>query len=220
MAGKEKMKAKEEKGMKGDKKKDEKKFDRKPEGLFREIKDTGKYAKDIRFVVRIANKDLDGRLPIERALTGLKGIGIRMGRIISLMFEEKTGIAFDKRLGEIPEDKDKELEEIVLHPQNFGVPEWNLNRRKDFETGETSHMIMGDLDFALRRDFQTMGKIKSYKGLRHSWGLTVRGQRTRSSFRGKGGVVGVAKKEVAAKSAPAKADSGAKESKPPAGKKK
>lgn len=213
MAGKEKMKPKEEKAAKDGKKKEEKKFDKKPEGLFREIKDTGKYAKDMRFVVRIANKDLDGRLPIERALTGLRGVGNRMGRIISLIFEEKTGIAFDKRLGEIPEEKDKELEEIVLHPQNFGVPQWNLNRQKDVETGESTHIIMGDLEFALRRDLQTMGKIKTYKGLRHSWGLTVRGQRTRSSFRGKGGVVGVAKKEVAAKTAPAKAGD-KKESKP------
>ena len=38
-----------------------------------------------------------------------------------------------------------------------------------------------------------MKKIKSYKGMRHAYGLPVRGQRTRGNFR-KGVTVGVMKK--------------------------
>jgi small subunit ribosomal protein S13 len=62
---------------------------------------------------------------------------------------------------------------------------------------------MNDLDFALRNDLQTMRKLKSYKGVRHSLGLTVRGQSTRTSGRKRGSSVGVtAKVEApAAKSA-------------------
>ena len=55
---------------------------------------------------------------------------------------------------------------------------------------------MGDLEFTTRKDIQRLSEIKSYRGLRHGWGLTVRGQRTRSTHRGKGPVVGVMKKEV------------------------
>ena len=55
---------------------------------------------------------------------------------------------------------------------------------------------MADLDFTIRKDVQRMNETKSYKGLRLSWGLTVRGQRTKSTHRGKGPVVGVQKKDA------------------------
>jgi small subunit ribosomal protein S13 len=43
-----------------------------------------------------------------------------------------------------------------------------------------------------------MKRIRSYKGVRHSLGLPVRGQRTRSNFRkNKGKVLGVKRKEGA-----------------------
>ena len=64
---------------------------------------------------------------------------------------------------------------------------------------------MNDLAFCLRNDLSRLAEIKSYKGLRHMWGLTVRGQKTKSRHRRKGGVVGVAKKvAVKGKAAPAK----------------
>ena len=62
-----------------------------------------------------------------------------------------------------------------------------------------------------------MSETKSYKGLRHTWGLTVRGQRTKSTHRGKGGVVGVLKKDAIAPAASA-AKAGAPAAKPAAGK--
>jgi len=55
---------------------------------------------------------------------------------------------------------------------------------------------MNDLDFSVRTDIQRLADIKSYRGLRLSWGLTVRGQRTKSTHRGKGTVVGVMKKDA------------------------
>lgn len=153
--------------------------------------------KEFRYIVRIVNKDLSGQYSIERALTGIKGIGYRMARIIAAAFEKQTGILPQTRLGDIPEDKDKELEEIILHPDKHNIPAWSLNRRKDFETGTDSHLVMSELDFSLRKDLQRLNEIKSYRGLRHSWGLPVRGQKTKSTHRGKGGVVGVLKKDVA-----------------------
>jgi small subunit ribosomal protein S13 len=161
--------------------------------------------KEFRYIVRIVNKDLNGQHSIQRALHNIKGIGKRMAHIIAAAFEKKTGIPPQTRLGEIPEGKDKELEEIILHPSQHGLPNWSLNRRNDFETGTDSHLVMAELDFSLRKDLQRLNEIKSYRGLRHSWGLPVRGQKTKSTHRGKGGVVGVQKKEATKAAAPATA---------------
>ena len=44
-------------------------------------------------------------------------------------------------------------------------------------------------------DLRRLKKIKSNRGLRHQWGLPVRGQRTKSNFRrSKGKAVGVKRK--------------------------
>lgn len=167
---------------------------------------------EFRYIVRIASKDLNGQHSVQRALHGIKGIGERMAQIIAAAFERQTGIPSQTRLGDIPEGKDKELEEIILHPDKYGIPNWSLNRRKDFESGLDSHLVMSELDFSLRKDLQRLNEIKSYRGLRHSWGLPVRGQKTKSTHRGKGGVVGVLKKDAAKAMAPA-ATGAAKEEK-------
>ncbi len=166
------------------------------------IHDEGASHTDIRYIVRIAAKDLDGSLPVERALNGIKGVGIRMAKIMATRFSEVSGVSPTTPLGMMPEDKDKVLEDIVMHPESHQVPQWVFNRRKDLFTGKTSHSVMSDLDFTLRKDLQLMMETKSYKGLRHTWGLPVRGQRTKSTHRGKGGVVGVLKKDAKAAAAP------------------
>jgi small subunit ribosomal protein S13 len=162
-------------------------------------------AEEIRYIVRIAGKDLNGNKPIFMAIKGIKGIGMRMGRIISYLFEKETKIPFDTKIGTMTEEQDRKLEEILLQPEKYGVPQWALNRRKEFDSGIDRHIVMNDLDFALRKDLQRLNEIKSYRGLRHSWGLPVRGQKTRSTHRGKGGVVGVLKKDVKGAAAPAAA---------------
>ena len=152
---------------------------------------------DMRLIVRISGIDLDGNKPIDRALTKIKGIGVRMGKNIAVAFEKSAGISMTRKTGSLSEEESKKLEEVVQNPVKFGVPEWSLNRRKDFYTGASRHMVMSDLDLTLRGDLQRMTETKSYKGLRHAWGLPVRGQRTKSTHRGKGGIVGVVKKEQA-----------------------
>ena len=56
-------------------------------------------------------------------------------------------------------------------------------------------MLTNDLDIQKEFDIKRLKKIKSYRGLRHAQGLPVRGQRTRSHFRKKGGAVSVRKKD-------------------------
>jgi small subunit ribosomal protein S13 len=71
-----------------------------------------------------------------------------------------------------------------------------LNRKRDPVTGEDKHLAVSELELTHKMDIDLMRKLKSYKGVRHSIGLPVRGQRTRGSFR-KGKTVGVSKKKAA-----------------------
>jgi ribosomal protein S13 len=50
------------------------------------------------------------------------------------------------------------------------------------------------LDFKLREDLDRMRKIRCHRGLRHYWGVRVRGQHTKTTGR-RGKTVGVAKKK-------------------------
>ncbi|MCX6800957.1 MAG: 30S ribosomal protein S13 [Candidatus Diapherotrites archaeon] len=162
---------------------------------------------ELKYIVRLIGKDLDGTKAVENGVCGIKGVGKRMGMIISGQFKKENGIKGMKKLGELNDEEIKKLEDVITNPAKHDIPGWALNRQKDFESGETMHKTMNELDFGLRTDLQRLAEIKSYRGLRHMWGLTVRGQKTRSTHRGKGGVVGVVKKDVK------KAGGGAKEEK-------
>jgi len=144
---------------------------------------------DFKHMVRIARKDVDGNKTIINALTDIKGMGKALSGAIC------TPMEFDphQKIGTLSDEEVLRLEEAVKNPQNSKIPEWMLNRRNDYETGETTHLIESDLVMRLRDDLNRMKKTRSYKGRRHEVGLPVRGQRTKSTFR-KGGSVGVRRK--------------------------
>ncbi|MCX8190351.1 MAG: 30S ribosomal protein S13 [Candidatus Diapherotrites archaeon] len=161
----------------------------------------------LRYIVRFCSVDLDGNKPIYQALTKIKGIGRNLAMIFAKEFERIEGIKFDEKIGKLSDEQLSKLESIVTNPEKINLPEWCLNRRKNFYNASSEQKIMGDLDFAVREDLKRLNIIKSYRGLRLAWGLTVRGQRTKSTHRGKGSIVGVIKKEVKAASAPKKGES-------------
>ncbi|MDD3084068.1 MAG: 30S ribosomal protein S13 [Candidatus ainarchaeum sp.] len=148
-------------------------------------------------IVRIIGKDLDGTKNINESIMRIKGISHRMGKIISTKFCKEQKLSQNTKLGDLTIEQIKELEKIVQNLEKTSIPKWTLNRQKEYETGESKHLTMNDLDFQLRNDFQRLVEIKSYRGLRHIWGLPVRGQKTRSTHRGKGKgkVIGVSKKD-------------------------
>merc|ERR1711976_331220 len=74
--------------------------------------------------------------------------------------------------------------------RQFKVPDWMLNRKKDVKDGKFMQCVSNTLDMKLRDDLERMKKIRAHRGLRHYWGLRVRGQRTKTSGR-KGRTVGV-----------------------------
>ena len=148
-----------------------------------------------RHIVRIVNTDLEGSKHIFVALRKIKGVGFMFSNMVLTM----AGISKSKKCGALTDTEVKQLDEIIRNPQKFGAPEWMLNRNRDYETNEDMHLLSSDLDFSKSNDVKRLMKMKCYRGLRHSAGLPVRGQRTRSNFRKnkgkKAGSLGVKKKK-------------------------
>ncbi|MBI1970172.1 30S ribosomal protein S13 [Candidatus Woesearchaeota archaeon] len=163
--------------------------------------------KDFQYLVRIANTDLNGKKPILLALQKIKGVGFSFANMICAC----TGVDKTKKTGYLSKEEIEKIDTAVRNPYSLHVPTWLFNRRKDYETGEDKHLIMGELDFAKSNDIRLFQTIRCYKGFRHAAKLPVRGQRTRSNFRkNKGKVQGVKKKAIAApeKAAGGKASAG------------
>ena len=143
----------------------------------------------IKAIVRIANTDLDGNKGIYNALRKIKGISFMFSNAICNYLDMDK----NKKAGVLSEKEIKDIENLIENPKDF--PNWLLNRRKDYDTGENLHLISSKLRLTKEFDIKRLKKLKSYKGLRHSLGLTVRGQKTRSHFR-KGRSIGVQKKKL------------------------
>ena len=141
---------------------------------------------EFKHMVRIARKDVDGNKPIVNALADVRGVGIALSGAIS----SSMGLDLNQKIGYLSDSQINEIEKAIKDPKKLNIPDWMLNRRNDYETGKTSHLIESDLMMRHRDDLNRMKKIRSYKGRRHEVGLPVRGQRTKSTFR-KGSSVGV-----------------------------
>jgi small subunit ribosomal protein S13 len=133
----------------------------------------------VKYLVRVLNTDLDGTKPIVHALTRIKGIGPMFANLVCQI----AGVEHTRKAGTLIPAEVVKIEEIIQNPQKFHAPEWILNRRKDPDSGEDKHLISSSLDFAKDNDIKMMKKMKSYKGIRHMFGLPVRGQRTKSKHR-------------------------------------
>jgi small subunit ribosomal protein S13 len=147
-----------------------------------------KESDDFKYIVRVANTDLDGNRSLVYALTGLKGVGTRIAEIIA----DNLDLPRSMRIGDMTDEQVDELVEMI---EDIGsiAPPWLLNRRRDCETGEDIHLIGTEVDSFLRDDINRMRMIRCYRGVRHEQGQKVRGQRTRSNGR-TGLTVGVMKK--------------------------
>jgi len=143
---------------------------------------------DFRYIVRIADTDLDGEKKVVHALTGIKGINFHLSTVIA----DIAGVNRFEKIGKLPDDKIEKLQEIVSNLHRY-VPGWLVNRRKDYYTGENLHLIGSDIDMKRREDINRLKKIRAYRGIRHELGLPVRGQRTRSNGR-TGLALGVSRK--------------------------
>ncbi|CAL9129700.1 unnamed protein product [Musa textilis] len=144
---------------------------------------------DFQHILRVLNTNVDGKQKIMFALTSIKGIGRRFANIVC----KKADVDMNKRAGELSAAELENLMTVVANPRQFKIPDWFLNRKKDYKDGRYSQIVSNSLDMKLRDDLERLKKIRNHRGLRHFWGLRVRGQHTKTTGR-RGKTVGVSKK--------------------------
>ncbi|MDE1842807.1 MAG: 30S ribosomal protein S13 [Thaumarchaeota archaeon] len=145
-------------------------------------------SQEFRHIVRIAGKDIPGTKKTIIGVGQVKGIGYNFAK--SLL--EILKINPNSNVGFLTESQVEEIEKAMRDPTSVNIPAWFLNRRKDMDTGNDFHLITSDIDFNVRNDIEREKGMNSWRGFRHTYGLKVRGQSTRTTGR-KGGAVGVKK---------------------------
>jgi len=158
-----------------------------------EIKVKKKKEKEIKVekpVIRLIDTDIDGTLPIRRAIWKIKGVSFSYGNAVCKVFKEVTGIDREFLIGNLNDEQIQILEDIIRNPQKYNIPSWLYNRRKDIYDGKDYHIVGDDVKIKMQFDIKREIELGTYKGWRHKLGQPVRGQRTRSHFR-KGQTVGV-----------------------------
>ena len=144
---------------------------------------------DFQHILRVLNTNVDGRNKVMYALTSIRGIGRRFANVVC----KKAEIDMGKRAGELSAAELESLMVIVSNPRQFRIPDWFLNRQKDHKDGKYFQNVSNQLDTKLRDDLERLKKIRNHRGLRHYWGIRVRGQHTKTTAAGK--TVGVGGKK-------------------------
>ncbi len=148
---------------------------------------------DFKYIVRIANTDLDGDKKVVHALTAIKGVGNRVAEVLV----NRTGIPRNEKIGNLSDEEVDKLEKYLLELSEQ-TPGWLLNKQRDVWTGEDLHLLGSEMDMRNQEDINILKKIRCYRGIRHEKGQKVRGQRTKAHGR-TGLTVGVVKKAQKAK---------------------
>ncbi|KAK9453143.1 40S ribosomal protein S18 [Dipodascopsis uninucleata] len=141
-------------------------------------------------ILRLLNTNVDGKIKIMYALTLIRGIGRRYSNLVC----KKADVDLNKRAGELTVEELERIVTIVQNPLQYKIPSWFLNHQRDFADGKDTQVLANQLDSKLRDDLERLKKIRAHRGLRHYWGLRVRGQHTKTTGR-KGKTVGVSKKK-------------------------
>ena len=153
-------------------------------------KKTDDKGEDFKYIVRIVNTDIDGEKRAITALSSIKGIGNRIAEIAI----KDIGYPPNKQIGHISDEEQAKLV-TILEELSETLPEWMLNRQKDWESGDDLHLLSTELDMTHMDDINRMRMIRCYRGIRHENGHKVRGQRTRSNGRS-GLTLGVSKRRA------------------------
>ncbi len=159
---------------------------------------------EFRHIVRIAGVDVDGNKRVDRGIQKIKGVG----KIYANAVVDLSGFS-GMKIGDMTDEQIDKVTDIIRHPDKYNIPKWLFNRRKDFDTGANIHVVEAELAYTKRDDIERMKKMNLRRGMRHAFGLKVRGQRTRSTGR-KGSIMGVSRKALA----PAKKQAAREEKKP------
>jgi len=150
-------------------------------------------SREFRHIIRLMGQDLDGTKKLIYGLTKIRGIGVSLSSAIA----KAAGLKPDIRIGQLSEEEVGKIEDVISDPAKFGIPPRLMNRRKDLESGRDMHLVGPDLALGVKTDVDFMKDLRTWKGIRHSLGLKVRGQRTKTTGR-TGKAVGVKKKAAIA----------------------
>ena len=132
--------------------------------------------KNSKQLIRILNTDISASKDIYHGLQKIKGISYSFSNALCI----NLNLDKSKKIGDLSKDEIKKIETYVKNPK---IQPWLLNSQKDYETGNDIHISTTDLKFRIDNIKKRLMKIKSYRGLRLSVGLPVRGQRTKGHFR-------------------------------------
>lgn len=141
------------------------------------------------------------------ALTKIKGVGRRYSNLVC----KKADVDLNKRCitngrcvrvsklicvraGEITSEELERIVTIIQNPTQYKIPTWFMNRQRDIVDGKDTQVLANSMESKLREDLERLKKIRSHRGLRHFWGLRVRGQHSKTTGR-RGRTVGVSKKK-------------------------
>lgn len=160
-------------------------------------------SREFRHIVRVVGTDVDGSKKVVYGLGKIRGVGTSF----SYAVVKAARVNPESRTGSLSETEISRIEDVIRDPGKHGIPGRLFNRRKDLETGRDMHIVGPDLVLRQKADIDFMKDIRTWKGIRHSLGLKVRGQRTRTTGRS-GKAVGVKKKVLleAAKAASRKTE--------------
>ena len=122
------------------------------------------------------SKDIEGGLNLYAGIAKIKGVSWALSNALC----KKLNLDKKRKIGSLTEEEIKKIESFIKNPK---VPDYLMNRRKDFDNGEDKHLSSSDLELKKEFDIKRLKKIKSYRGLRHMSGLPLRGQRTKANFR-------------------------------------
>ena len=126
-------------------------------------------------MARIAGVDLPTDKRLEAALPYIYGIGLTLGKKII----KDCALDPDKRIKNLSEDEVSTLQKAV-----------------------EKYKVEGDLRREVQGNIKRLQEIGAYRGIRHTRGLPVRGQRTKVNARTKRGkrmTIGTVRKDVVAK---------------------
>jgi small subunit ribosomal protein S18e len=137
---------------------------------------------EFQHILRVLNTNIDGNTKILFAITKIPGVGRRFAHVIL----KKAEVDHRKRAGELTKDEVETMVAVISNPAAFKVPSWMLNNQKDFATGKHEHLVSTNLHTKLRNNIERLKKARVHRGLRHYWGIRVRGQHTKTTGRRKG----------------------------------
>ncbi|CAD0106487.1 unnamed protein product, partial [Aureobasidium uvarum] len=145
-------------------------------------------ATDARIARREEKTSVD--IKVMYALTKIKGVGRRYSNLVC----KKADVDLSKRAGELTSEELERIVTIIQNPTQYKIPSWFLNRQRDIVDGKDFQVLANGVDSKLREDLERLKKIRAHRGLRHYWGLRVRGQHSKTTGR-RGRTVGVSKKK-------------------------